>query len=650
MATQPKSRASVDQRTNAELLGQVLADSEQQLRCQARKHAASADDAEDALQSAFVLFIERYRGDCEPLAWLHTTVKREAWALRRKASRQREVSLDSPCTEADDGRPWVESVAGEAPEPGDLALRAAEVGERRVLFFGLKPDERRALFLLALGFSYRAIATRQGWTYTKVNRCVAEGRAAPSKAAGREGINLSARASNGHGSGSTRRGERRRNRAARSTYRGDERVRDPHQALLHRAKPGRVLGGLRPHDPHLDPPRRAAFLQAGRLAAHRSRRRRDLPRRAARERKALVRRREAPIRRANPSGEVVWVARYTGRDGKRRIAKPAWNGGKGTFLLKRDAQRAIEESYGTAERPDTVGEYFASWSQRYPRSERTNTTNKGRINAVLDIEIEDRPLRDWPLRELRRRHVLALVDQMLRVQGRATTGASNILRSLSAMAEDAITDEATDLNPFKGVRVRANDPRARKDRRPVRVFSFEQMHEFAAHGGPYEPMIRVFTDTGMRLGEVLPLRRRDFDGGTFVVARTADEGRVLEGTKTGHGERFAGRIVPCPPSLAELIATLPTPIDDDGLLFPTPTGKLWRGRNFYRDVWYPTQGASGIDVRPHECRHSWITHLRAAGIDDADLAQVAGHTIDTMLNRYTHPLGRSMDRIRAVVG
>ena len=45
------------------------------------------------------------------------------------------------------------------------------------------------------------------------------------------------------------------------------------------------------------------------------------------------------------------------------------------------------------------------------------------------------------------------------------------------MAEDAITDEVCDL------------------------------HAFAEAAGPYEAMVRVFTDTGMRLGEVLPLRR-----------------------------------------------------------------------------------------------------------------------------------------------
>lgn len=89
------------------------------------------------------------------------------------------------------------------------------------------------------------------------------------------------------------------------------------------------------------------------------------------------------------------------------------------------------------------------------------------------------PLKNWPLRKMRRRNTLALVDHMLRTEGRATTGAVGILRALSAMAEDAITDEVCDLNPFKGVRIRANDPRAKKKRRPIRIFTFEEMHRFA---------------------------------------------------------------------------------------------------------------------------------------------------------------------------
>jgi integrase len=363
-----------------------------------------------------------------------------------------------------------------------------------------------------------------------------------------------------------------------------------------------------------------------------------------------MRRREAPIKRRYSSGETVWLARYTGRDGKRQVAKPAWNGGRGTFDRKQEAQQAIDEAYGLSDRPDTLGEYFATWTERHPRSERTNATNEHRISRVTDVEVEGIALKDWPMRELRRRHALVLVDHMLRVQGRATTGAVGIVRSLSAMAEDAIIDEVVDLNPFRGVRIRANDPRAKKRRRPIRVFSFDEMHRFAKAAGRYEAMVRVFTDTGLRLGEVLPLRREDVDGETLKVRRTAHEGTILEGTKTDHGELDAGRVVPVPATLAWMLEVqIRLNGDDCDFLFTTSTGRMWRERNFYRDIWKPTQQASGLDIRPHECRHSYVTHLRAADVNDADLAEIAGHRVETMLSRYTHPVGQSFERVKKAI-
>ncbi|MQA75575.1 MAG: tyrosine-type recombinase/integrase [Solirubrobacterales bacterium] len=362
---------------------------------------------------------------------------------------------------------------------------------------------------------------------------------------------------------------------------------------------------------------------------------------------------EKPIRRVNPSGKVVWLARYTSRDGRRKIAKPRWNRGGGTFTRQADAQRAIVEAYevefGLSPRRESVGGYFETWTARHPRSQRTNATNDHRISRVLEAEIDGRPLRHWRLDELRRRHVLALVDHMLGEQGRAQLGAIGILRALSTLFEDAITDEVAGANPFKGVKVRANDPRIKKSPRETRVWSFEQMHAFARAAGRWEPMVRTFADTGMRLGEVLPLRREDLDEGMFRVRRTAHEGRIERGTKADHGEASAGRAVPCPAELAELIQAMPARIDTE-LLFPTKTGRLWRNRNFYRDVWEPARNASGLDIRPHEMRHSYVTHLRAAGVDDADLAAIAGHRVETMLAHYTHPLGRSYDRIRQVIG
>jgi Phage integrase family. len=54
--------------------------------------------------------------------------------------------------------------------------------------------------------------------------------------------------------------------------------------------------------------------------------------------------------------------------------------------------------------------------------------------------------------------------------------------------------------------------------------------------------------------------------------------------------------------------------------------------------------------KPHECRHSYVTHLRAAGVNDANLAQIAGHRIETMLARYTHAVGGSFGEVRRAIG
>lgn len=71
---------------------------------------------------------------------------------------------------------------------------------------------------------------------------------------------------------------------------------------------------------------------------------------------------------------------------------------------------------------------------------------------MLDVEVEGIALRDWPFHEPRRRHTL--------VPGRPTDEGRQshdrgvgILRALSAMAEDAITDEVAELNAFKGIRI-----------------------------------------------------------------------------------------------------------------------------------------------------------------------------------------------------
>lgn len=65
--------------------------------------------------------------------------------------------------------------------------------------------------------------------------------------------------------------------------------------------------------------------------------------------------------------------------------------------------------------------------------------------------------------------------------------------------------------------------------------------------------------------------------------------KILEGTKTDHGEPDAGRVVPVPATLAWMLeAQIYLNGPECQLLFPTPRGRLWRERTFYRDLWKPT--------------------------------------------------------------
>ncbi len=391
--------------------------------------------------------------------------------------------------------------------------------------------------------------------------------------------------------------------------------------------------------------------------------------------------RQAPYKRTYPDGRVVWIARYRDTDGRRRYAKPGWNDRRSTFARKGDAQRAIDEALldqrRTGEEPQQLGEYFrGGWLERHPRSERTNKTYSDRIGYVLDVEIEGRPLAAWLFDDLRRRHVHQLLDHMLREQGRSAEGARGILRALSTMSEDAIGEDAAENNPFMGVRLRRSDPRIRKAPREIRVWSFEQMREFAAAGRPevrtatprppdartmgayrteqrfysahdYEALLLTPALTGLRLGEFLALRRCDYAAGLLSFEYSAHEGTLVGSSDQKNHERS----VPVPASLAALYERLlEGPGEDDAPLFHTPRGQMWRERNFYRDIWTPAKIASGLDPTPHEFRHSYVTHLRAVGIDDADLAKIAGHRIETMISIYTHPLERSHEAIRAAIG
>ena len=157
-------RAHADAR---QLVVDVLTEHAQELLATARRHSLCADDAHDAYQRAVEIFLKRAATLEEDLAfrWLHKVVKHEAMHLRKQRLR-----LVGEPAELDDHESWTLRTTDEHIASFDLMTRSAEALRR------LKPQEARALWLLAQGHSYAEIAEITQWSYTKVNRCLTEGR------------------------------------------------------------------------------------------------------------------------------------------------------------------------------------------------------------------------------------------------------------------------------------------------------------------------------------------------------------------------------------------------------------------------------------------------------------------------------------------
>ncbi len=151
-----------------ERIAAVVARHEHTLLRVARQHSLCDDDALDAYQRALEIFVRRVAtvNAATEVAWLKVVVRHEAMAIRRARSQlvaSDEVDLDAvlpiEARSVEDQRAATERVRQSAE-----ALRA------------LKPDEAKALVMKAHGLSYDEIGSRYGWSYTKVNRSITEGR------------------------------------------------------------------------------------------------------------------------------------------------------------------------------------------------------------------------------------------------------------------------------------------------------------------------------------------------------------------------------------------------------------------------------------------------------------------------------------------
>jgi RNA polymerase sigma factor (sigma-70 family) len=174
VASEPAAEATAEDRRRAATA--LIESHDAVFRRTARRYSICSEDAEDAYQRSLEILLTkapRLEGDAL-VRWMQVVTKREALHVRRQ--RERLLSGGRVSKDNDDDRDPIDSIASDLAGPTEQAASRERVTRSREALRALKPQELRALMLKAQGYTYAEIGEITGWTYTKINRCMAEGR------------------------------------------------------------------------------------------------------------------------------------------------------------------------------------------------------------------------------------------------------------------------------------------------------------------------------------------------------------------------------------------------------------------------------------------------------------------------------------------
>jgi len=182
-----------------------------------------------------------------------------------------------------------------------------------------------------------------------------------------------------------------------------------------------------------------------------------------------------------------------------------------------------------------------------------------------------------------------------------------------------------------------------------------------ATGTPVAVPLLVLVGTGMRRGELLGLRWRDIDldGGTLVVAQTAQEAYKelhFKEPKTAKSRRritLPGVVVEAlrAQRTEEAKQALASPPGEQGsdLVLLAPDGGPWWPSNFNR-TWQRFKGQQALTIRFHDLRHSHATQLLAAGVHVKIVSERLGHaSVGITLDVYSHALPALQEGAAALI-
>lgn len=226
-------------------------------------------------------------------------------------------------------------------------------------------------------------------------------------------------------------------------------------------------------------------------------------------------------------------------------------------------------------------------------------------------------------------HINALINSLAKKQYAYKTVKSRLL-VVSLIMKYAIINQYITANPCQYIRIPKHLPKTKRS-------AATDSDAFAIRNNidkPFGLFAYFLLMTGCRRGEALALTPNDIDfkNKTVSINKTVEwigsKPNIKNSPKTDAGNRQ----IP----LTDNLITLLKPLRKQAFLFPNEKGELMNNSQVTR-AWNDYKQATGIEVTPHQLRHSYQTMLFDAGIDIKTAQKWLGHSdIKTTLDVYTH--------------
>jgi integrase len=303
-----------------------------------------------------------------------------------------------------------------------------------------------------------------------------------------------------------------------------------------------------------------------------------------------------------------------------------------------EAQHTLAKRRGDLEALDagreTLEEFEQEWWENYAQRHLAATTQKT-YRFLLDKYI---------LPDLKRHQLRKLNPRLISTWAAGISAGSATQRKalaiLQGILERAVEWDRIPTNPVKAVKKPAN----RTVRQSVRALAPREIERIAAgldHRS--RTLVYVLGYAGLRPGEALALRWRDIGARSITVDKALALGEEKP-TKTG-----ASRVVPLlGPLKADLAAYRLRSGNpgDDTLVFPMRDGSPWTATTYRNWRRRRFRRAAGEGVRPYDLRHSFASLCFAERRNPREIADLLGHSLQTLLSTYVHIIEELKDAER----